>query len=117
MLRALTTASIFSLMIAAATATAAQAADLDTEYTVQVAYGDLNLSNPANAAILASRLRTAAATVCQRANTILPHMAKGEMQLCIDTAIDGAMSKLASNMNRAVYANLVEVRTQVASAD
>jgi UrcA family protein len=113
MFRALTAAALLSLTVAKA----AQADDLDTKYSVQVAYGDLNLSNPGNAAILASRIRSAATTVCDRADTTLPHMAKSEMQLCIDTAIEGAMSKLATNLSQAVDANLVEVRQQVASAD
>jgi UrcA family protein len=111
MLRALTCAAFLTL------ATAAQADDFDTKYSVQVAYGDLNLSSPASAAILASRLRTAATTVCERADTTLPHMAKSEMQLCINTAIEVAMSKLATNLDQSVQANLVQVRQQVANAD
>jgi UrcA family protein len=112
MLRALTAAAAILTV-----ATAAHAEDLDTKYSVQVAYGDLNLSNSASAAVLASRLRTAATTVCDRADATLPHMAKAEMQLCINTAIEEAMSKLARNLNQAVDANLVQVRQQVASID
>ncbi|MEY4964478.1 MAG: hypothetical protein RL274_61 [Pseudomonadota bacterium] len=89
--------------------------------SINVAYGDLNLSKPQDAAILAERLQAAAHEVCLKTNEATPSIRKILMRRCVDQAVGKATSQIwaeiESSLNRAIRANLISVRQQVASAD
>jgi UrcA family protein len=103
MLRILTAAAIFAL--------SANAALADSQASVDVPFGDLNLSQPHDAKILAGRLETAAAAVCLKANRdTLSAIPAPVMQDCIDTAINIAVSRIQSSLEGKLRANLVNVR-------
>ena len=108
MLRIFTAAALLALTAA----TAAQAEN-GTRESMLVAYGDLNLSRPADAKILADRLQDAAAKVCLGANSDIqfnshPGLTKSqELQDCVDTAINVAMLRIEHSMTARVRANLV----------
>ena len=89
---------------------AAQAEDV---VNTNVAFGDLNLSQPADARILALRLQDAAQQVCLKANpeTIPPTY----MQQCIDNAVSMAMGRIEISLDRAVRNKLDNVHLAVAS--
>ena len=110
MFRTFTIAALFALA-----ATTAQA-----DSSTQVAFGDLNLSRPQDAQILADRLQTAAKMVCLSANSI-PNIGKAEMQECVDAAISTATARIEDQIRQhlvsSVHANLVSVRQRVSSAD
>src|ERR1700743_2194476 len=91
----ITAAALFTLNIAAAEAAT----------TANVTFGDLNLSHPEDAKVLAGRLQTAAKQVCLSANPDLD--GKPEMQQCMDTAITLALAQIQSRMEQSVRANLV----------
>jgi UrcA family protein len=105
MFRTFTVTALLALTI-----TAAHAAD-KTEASVDVPFGDLNLTHPQDAKILAGRLRTAARQVC------LPAVAGGgsfeapvmrqEMQACMMTAFNVAMARIESKLDNAVRVHLV----------
>ncbi len=99
MLRVFTAAAILAL-----TATAALA---NSQASVDVPFGDLNLSRSPDAKILAERLDAAARAVCLKANGDMPGAA---MQDCIDTAVNIAVSKIQSSLASKLRANLVEAR-------
>ena len=87
MLRILATAAILAL--------SANAALADSQASVDVPFGDLNLSQPHDAKILAGRLEAAAAAVCLKANNDTPSAIPAPMmQDCIDTAINIAVSRI-----------------------
>lgn len=100
--------------------TTAQAAPLDVA-SVDVAYGDLDLSKPQDAAVLADRLQAAAHEVCLKTNEASPSVLKILMRRCVDQAVSKATSQIwadiESSPRRAIRANLMSVRQQVASAD
>jgi UrcA family protein len=106
MLRIFTAAALLAL-----TATTVQAETWSG--STLVAYGDLNLSKPADAKILAERLQAAATKVCLSANRDIQFNAYSdltksrEMQDCIDTAINVAMLRVERNLTAHVRANLV----------
>src|ERR1700683_3458634 len=103
MLRILATAAILAL--------SANAALADTQASVDVPFGDLNLSQPHDAKILAGRLEAAAATVCLKANSdTLNTIPAPAMQDCINTAINIAVSRIQSSLEGKLRANLVNVR-------
>lgn len=107
--------------ILAFAATAAQA-ETTAPASMAVAYGDLNLSNPADAEVLADRLQTAAQSVCLNATaTHSPTIRKMVVRQCVDLAVTKATSDIWAQIeaapNRAIRANLVSVRQKVASAD
>ena len=110
MFRTFTIAALFALA-----ATTAQA-----DSSTQVAFGDLNLSRPQDAQILADRLQTAAKMVCLDANSI-PGIGKAQMQECVDAAISTATARIEDQIRQhlvsSVHANLVSVRQRVSSAD
>src|SRR5665213_1925354 len=99
MLRILTAAAILAL--------SANAALADSQASVDVPFGDLNLSRPRDAKILAERLETAASAVCLKANSDIPARA---MQDCIDTAVNIAVSRIQSSLESKLRANLVDAR-------
>ncbi len=102
MLRIATAAIILAL-----TANAA----LANQASVDVPFGDLNLSQPHDAKILAGRLEAAAAAVCLKANNDTPSAIPAPMmQDCIDTAINIAVSRIQSSLEGKLRANLVNVR-------
>lgn len=111
MLRTFTIAALLALA-----ATTAQA-----NSTTQVAFGDLNLSRPQDAQILADRLRTAAKLVCLDTNSIPGQIGKAEMQGCVAIAISTATARIEEQIRQhlvdTIHANLVSVRQRVSSAD
>jgi UrcA family protein len=113
MFRTLATAALLTLAV-----TAAQA---ETPVSVGVAYGDLNLTSPQDAAILADRLQVAAQEVCLNANETKAPIRKVLVRRCIDMAVSHATAQIASNVeaapNKAVRANMISVRQKVASID
>ena len=103
MLRIATAAIILALT--------ANAALANSQASVDVPFGDLNLSQPHDAKILAGRLEAAAAAVCTKANSsTLSAIPAPMMQDCIDTAINIAVSRIQSSMESKLRANLVNVR-------
>ena len=92
--------------------TAARADD-DSFVSTNVAFGDLNLSQPTDAKILADRLQDAAKTVCLKANPDIA--ATPQMQGCIDAAVSIAMSQIEDRLDQGVHADLTNVRTSMES--
>jgi UrcA family protein len=81
--------------------------------SVDVPFGDLNLSQAQDARILADRLQSAANQVCRKANAV--NLASGKIgeqaiQECIDTAINVAMQQVENHLVNKVRANLVSAR-------
>ena len=109
MLRIFTAAALLAL-----TATTVQAETWSG--STLVAYGDLNLSKPADAKILAERLQDAATKVCLSANRDIQFNAYSdltksrEMQDCIDTAVNIAVGRIQSSLENKLRANLVNAR-------
>jgi UrcA family protein len=91
------------LTAAAFVAFAATAAQANT--TANVVFGDLNLSHPEDAKILAGRLQAAAQQVCIKANPDI--QGKAEMQQCVDAAIGMALAQIQNRMADSVRANLI----------
>lgn len=119
MLRTLSTAVLLSLTI-----TAAHAVPMTPTVevaSINVTYGDLNLTKAQDAAILAERLQAAAHEVCLKTNDASSSIRKILMRRCVDQAVGKATSyiwaEIESSPNRAIRANLISVRQQVASAD
>ena len=110
MLRTVTAAALLAFTI-----TAAQADDRP-QASVPVAYGDLNLANPADAKILAHRLQAAATLACLNANRDLTsdaHIApaiRDGMRACVKDAINIAMAQIEKSLTQNVRANLVSDR-------
>jgi UrcA family protein len=104
MLRTLATA-ILALGI-----TAAHAAD---GASTDVTYGDLDLSQAADAKVLADRLQGAAKSVCLEANPdgIAPAM----LQNCVTGSVSTAMVQIESRLDQAVHDKLINVRTAMQS--
>jgi UrcA family protein len=98
--RTITAAALFTLGLSAAHAE-------DGIATTLVAYGDLNLSQPADAKMLADRLQVAAKSVCLQAN---PAIAQSDMEVCADTAISIAMGRIETSLDQKVHASLGNVR-------
>lgn len=115
MLRILATAAILSLTIIAAQAETAAPSSKG------VTYGDLNLSSPKDAAILADRLQVAATEVCLNANDTKAPIGKILVRRCVGLAVSKAtaqiLEEVESSHTRAIRANLVSARQRVASAD
>ncbi|HEY4075415.1 MAG TPA: UrcA family protein [Rhizomicrobium sp.] len=113
MFRIFTTAAILAFAV-----TTAQA---ETPESMVVAYGDLNLSQPRDAQILADRLQVAATSVCANTTETTAPIRKVLMRRCVDMAVSRATSQIWDQIeagpNRAIRANLVSVRQKVASAD
>jgi UrcA family protein len=107
MFRTIATAAILTLGM-----TAAHAEDVTTdlaEVSTKVAYGDLDLSQPADARILADRLREAAMSVCLKADP--ENLSSSMLRNCVDTSVSMAMSRIEDSLDEAVHAKLVSVRT------
>ena len=118
MLRTLSTTALLILAVTtaqAATVTPVQFASID------VTYGDLNLAKPQDAAILAERLQSADHEVCAKTNDASSSVRKILMRRCVEQAVSKATSQIwaeiESSPHRAIRANLMSVRQQVASAD
>jgi len=82
------------------------------EMSTPVAYGDLNLSRPGDAKILADRLNSAARNVCFQTNADIGSAA---VHTCTETAVATAMSEIASHLHESVHAELDNVRTAMQS--
>lgn len=102
--RSLAAASLFILGI--------NTAHADDATSTTVSYGDLNLSQSADAKVLAGRLQDAAKQVCIAAN---PDLHESELQSCVDSAIRMAMSQIEDHFDDQVRARLVNVREQLAA--
>jgi UrcA family protein len=103
MLRILTAAAILAL--------SANAALADSQASVDVPFGDLNLSRSHDAKILAERLETAASAVCLKVNRDMPGAIPAyAMQDCIDTAVNIAVSRIQSSLENKLRATLVNAR-------
>ena len=98
--RTLATTAILALGLTAAHA------ETDIATTL-VAYGDLNLSQPADAKVLADRLQVAAKSVCLQAN---PDIAPSDLSVCADTAIHMAMGRIETSLDQKVHSTLGNVR-------
>jgi UrcA family protein len=113
MLRTLATAAALALTITL-NVTAAHAADEAPDHaSTNVVYGDLDLSQAADAKILADRLQGAARSVCVAANPngVSPALLRN----CVDGSVSMAMSQIASHLDEAVRAKLGNVRTAMQS--
>ena len=85
----------------------------ESQASINVPYGDLNLSQAPDAQVLAHRLRSAAEQVCLTANgKYLANSRIGQqaMQACMDTAIRLAMERVTDNLAGKVRANLVSAQ-------
>jgi len=103
MLRILATAAILAL--------SANAALADSQASVDVPFGDLNLSRSHDTKILAERLETAASAVCLKANNDMPGAIPAHaMQDCIDTAVNIAVSRIQRSLESKLRANLIDAR-------
>src|SRR5271170_4093158 len=100
-LRGLIATAIFSALASSFTAVCAAADGTDAP-SVIVKYGDLNVSSPQGAAALYGRIRVAAEAVC-------PHLDHGDllskthMNVCVNKAIAGAVTKVDQPALFAVY--------------
>jgi UrcA family protein len=110
LLRSFTT--LATSIILALGITAARADDYSIVSTT-VAFGDLNLAQPADDKILADRLQDAAKSVCLKANPDIG--ATAELQVCIDTAVSMAMVQVEDRLDRTVDTDLTNVRTSMES--
>jgi UrcA family protein len=99
-----------AILLTAIGLSAARAEDLDTVST-PVPYGDLDLSRPADARILADRLEEAAKSVCLKAN---PDAPSSFVQTCADAAISVAMMQMQDQMDDEVHARLDVIRASFA---
>jgi UrcA family protein len=107
MFRTFATAAIFTLGM-----TAAHAEGVSTDVkdvSTNVWYGDLDLSQPADARILAGRLQEAAMSVCLKANA--KNTSSGILRSCVDVSVSMAMSRIEDSLDQAVHAKLLNVRT------
>lgn len=93
-------------------AVSAQADDF-TPVTATVSFADLNLSQAADAKVLAGRLAEAAKSVCLKANPDLAMPAL--MQQCTMSAIGTGMAGLEDVLDQNAHAKLAVVRTSLAS--
>ena len=109
MLRTLATAAILCLGITAVHAEDVSSDDASTNVT----YGDLDLSRPADARILAGRLQDAALAVCLKANP--ENIPKAMLRNCVDISVSMAMSRIADSLDQDVHAKLGNVRTAMGS--
>ena len=116
MLRTFAAAAILAL-----TATAAQAET--AQVSVNVAFGDLNLSRPADAKILADRLRTAAGKVCgdisnaKYANGATWPGAREETQECMRSAINLAIARIEGRLDNIVRGTLTDSNRPAATPE
>jgi UrcA family protein len=103
MLRILATATILAFT--------ANAALADSQVSVDVPFGDLNLSQSRDAKVLAERLEDAAKAVCIKANSDhLAALTPGALQNCVDEAVNIAVDRVQSNLENKLRANLVRAR-------
>jgi UrcA family protein len=101
MFRSFTTAVILAFAVTAAHA--------DDFASTNVTFGDLDLSQPADAKVLADRLEGAAKSVCAQANP--DDIAPTLLQNCVNNSISMAMSQIESHLDQSVHAKLVNIRT------
>ena len=104
MLRIIATTAILALTLNAAHAA-------DTASSINVNFGDLNLSRPADAKILTERLEIAAAQVCHGAGAGLSPVSEMYVtQGCVKDAINVAMLRIERSLTRNIRANLISDR-------
>src|SRR5882757_1550515 len=99
MLRTLIAAALLTLNIASAHA---------DDASTQVAYSDLDLSQPTDAKTLAARLQDAATSVCLKANP--ENISPVALENCINVSVHIAMSRIQSDMDSTVRDKLGNVR-------
>jgi UrcA family protein len=107
-----TAAAILALVLTAAHADELNAADL-SKVSTMVPFGDLNLSQPSDAKVLAGRLENAAKSVCLKANPdiVSPFLT----QQCVRSAIRTAMGAIEDRLDQDVSDKLVVVRISLES--
>jgi UrcA family protein len=105
MLRTITTVTLLTLAVTAAHAD-------DAMPSVNVAFGDLNLSRPADAQVLAERLQSAAISVCRNATDGMGVAARHVMHECVSDAINVALARIAAAQTRAVKLHLADARAE-----
>lgn len=119
MFRTFTAATLLTLAVT--TAQAAPYSPQPAYAEMNVVYGDLNLTDRRDAAVLADRLQTAAMTVCMKTNDAKGGVGKILMRRCVDGAVARATSRIRSQIEaspyQAIRANLDSVRQQVASVE
>ncbi|WP_338244275.1 UrcA family protein [Aurantiacibacter hainanensis] len=81
--------------------------------SVEVSYADLNLANAQGQRAMEQRVRTAAKRVCGYNTHRLSMQEANDLRTCVDTAIDEAMTVLASNSTDRM---VVAVRTDVGNS-
>jgi UrcA family protein len=92
MFRVLPTA-LLTLTLATASAQAVPLQAVPQDVSVNVAFGDLDLSKPGDLRVLASRLQTAATSACASANTSNGQPAPAYLvHACVDDAIAEALT-------------------------
>lgn len=99
-----------SAILLSLTTSAALAGD---KASIDVPFGDLNLSQTEDARVLAERLETAAKMVCAKANQ--PDFASGKisqqaMQDCVDAAVTIAIGRIEISLADKLRSNLVSAR-------
>lgn len=111
MLRTLTAAALLASGLTLGV-TAAQADETSSGETTQVPYGDLDLSQPGDAKILANRLQDAANTVCAN---VVRHKSSETPVLrdCVDEAIRSATSQIEDNLDESAHARVMYVRSEI----
>lgn len=82
--------------------------------SIEVSYADLNLENAQGQSLMEARVRSAAKRVCGYNTHRLPMKEANDLRSCVDTAIDEAMTNLASNTTADRI--VVAVRTEVGNS-
>jgi UrcA family protein len=84
----------------------ANAALADSQVSVDVPFGDLNLSHAQDSKILAERLETAGREVCAKAHSEVPATPR-QMQDCVDAAVNIAVDRIQSSLENKLRVSLV----------
>ena len=98
------------LTVTALLAISANTALAESPATIDVPFGDLNLSQAPDARVLAHRLQIAAEHVCLTANDAQlanSRLGRQAIQECVHSAIGIAMERIESNLAEKLRANLV----------
>ena len=104
MLRTLATAAALALTITLNVTTAHAADDAPNHASTDVYYGDLDLSQAADAKVLADRLQGAAKSVCLETNPT--GVSPALMRHCVDGSVSMAMVRVAARSRSAPGASL-----------
>lgn len=100
-----------ALLAVSLTGTAQATTAARTVYQQVVHYGDLNLANEADAAILRGRIESAAHKVCGLTYGLIPMEIKGRLQACVAVATARAIA----DVNEVTRQGKLVVRNTVAA--